>query len=210
MIEGEPADPLATRATLIARVRNAGDSASWDEFYGLYRRLVYRLARRSGLAHEEAEEVQQDVFVRIAQTIGEFEARAQPGSFRAWLMQLTRWRVLDKMREKRREPPRKESAPSQDGGERTRTVERLPDEAATEAGWQEEWRSHLLEAGLARVAKTAKPGHFQVFELCTRQRWSALRVAKELGMNPGTVYIINHRLGKLLTAEVKRLEATLG
>jgi RNA polymerase sigma-70 factor (ECF subfamily) len=210
MVDRDPADPLPTRATLLARVRNAGDSASWDEFYALYRRLVYRLARRSGLGHEEAEEVQQDVFVRVAQTIGEFEARPQPGSFRSWLMQLTRWRVLDKLREKGREPPRRESVPLPDASDRTRTIERLPDEAETEAAWQEEWRSHLLEAGLARVAQKAKPAHFQVFELCTRQRWSALRVAKELRMNPGTVYIINHRLGKLLTAEVKRLEATLG
>ena len=47
--------------------------ASWAEFHRLYRRLVYGRARRAGLPHEDAEDVAQDVFKRVAETIHEFE-----------------------------------------------------------------------------------------------------------------------------------------
>lgn len=210
MPEGETRDDLATRVTLLARVREAGDSASWGEFYSLYQALVYRLARRSGLSHEEAEEVRQDVFVRVTQTIGEFEAQAQPGSFRTWLMNLTRWKVTDKWRERARQPSRHQSARSAEQPERTRTIERVPDGVDLERAWDEEWRTHLIDAAMARIAPKAKPAHFQAFELCTRQNWPAAKAAKKLGISLASIYVINHRLGAQLKAELKRLGATLG
>ena len=210
MAAGETRDDLATRVTLLARVREAGDSASWREFYSLYQALVYRVARRSGLSHEEAEEVRQDVFIRVTQTIGEFEARAQPGSFRAWLMNLTRWKVTDKLRERGRQPRRHESARSAEQPGRTRTIERVPDGADLERGWDEEWRAHLIDAAMARIAPKAKPAHFQAFELCTRQNWPAAKAAKKLGISLASVYVINHRLGGQLKTELKHLSAALG
>src|SRR5258708_232651 len=87
---------LHTRPTLLFRLRDWQDSASWGEFYRLYHKLVSSLATRSGLTHSEAEEVTQDVFKRVSETIREFESNPQRGTFRGWLMNLTRWRVADK------------------------------------------------------------------------------------------------------------------
>jgi DNA-directed RNA polymerase specialized sigma24 family protein len=87
---------LRTRRSLLIRLSNTGDSVGWGEFYALYRKLVYGLCRRSGLSHEESEEVTQDVFARVASTIGGFESDPARGSFRGWLMNLARWRVADK------------------------------------------------------------------------------------------------------------------
>ena len=38
----------------------------------------------------------QDAFTRVAKTIQDFESNPNKGSFRCWLMNLTRWRVTDK------------------------------------------------------------------------------------------------------------------
>jgi RNA polymerase sigma-70 factor (ECF subfamily) len=40
--------------------------------------------------------VTQDAFTRVAKTIQDFESNPNKGSFRCWLMNLTRWRVTDK------------------------------------------------------------------------------------------------------------------
>lgn len=199
---------LLTRASLLFRLRDWDDSNSWEEFYRLYRKLVYGLARRSGLSHAEAEDVVQDVFKRVAETIQNFETKPQRGSFRAWLMNLTRWRIADKFRAR---PPGAPHETRRDDGTGTGTLERLPDPNANDdAAWETEWQNNLLEVALARLARRAPAKHFQAFELYARQHWPVLRVARELGLNPASVYLINHRLTKQLKAEVARLQTQLG
>jgi len=105
---------------------------------------------------------------------------------------------------------RYQSARSGEQPGRTRTIERVPDDAEVERAWDEEWRAHLIDAAMARIAPKTKPGHFQAFELCTRQNWPAAKAAKKLGISLASIYVINHRLGAQLKAELKRLGATLG
>ena len=175
----------------------------------MYRKLIYGIARRSGLAHEEAEDVAQDVFKCVAETIHEFEARPEPGKFRGWLLRLTRWRIADKFNQRPKGMP-----PSGDRHDttstRTPTIERLPDPADGNAEWDLEWQRHLLDAASERLARRVKGRHFQAFELYMRQRWPVLRVASELRMNPATVYIVGFRLTKQLKIEVDRLRKQLG
>ena len=198
---------LRTRPTLLFRLRDWKDAASWEEFYRLYRQLVHGLAERAGLSRAEAEEVTQDVFRRVAETIHEFEANPQRGSFRRWLMNLARWRIVDKFRER---PAGAAPGGRRETDERTATVERVPDEGGIEAGWDEEWRKHVLEAALDRIARRIKPRHFQVFDLYVRQGRPVLTVALELGVDPASVYLIGHRVTRQLKVEVARLEAQLG
>src|SRR5882757_5746859 len=96
-------DTLRTRVSLINRVKNLTDDRSWSEFFARYQHIVQSLARSRGLSEHEAEDVVQEVFKRIAETIGEFSLAPRPGSFRSWLFQLTRWRADDKMRQKARQ-----------------------------------------------------------------------------------------------------------
>lgn len=203
----DPGSELRTRPTLLFRLRDWKDAPSWEEFHRLYRQFVLGLAERAGLTHEEAEEVAQDVFRRVAETIAEFEANPQRGSFRRWLMNLTRWRIADKFRER---PAGAVRALRREGHDGTATAERIPDDAEPEAGWDDEWRRHVLDAALERLARRINPRHFQAFDLYVRQNWPVRRVASELGLGPATVYLIGHRVKRQLKAEVARLEAQLG
>ena len=49
-----------------------------------------------------------------------------------------------------------------------------------------------------------------MFDLYVLQHWPVLRVAKELNINPASVYVIGHRLTKQLKAEVAKLQKQLG
>lgn len=208
----EQSQSLRTRASLLFRLRDWKDSASWEEFYRLYRKLVYGLARRAALNHNEAEEVTQDVFKRVAETIHNFESDPQRGSFRGWLMNLTRWRVADKFRARRAEEH--QIAASRDNtntGSTAGSIERIPDpQIDDEAVWENEWQRNVLEVALGRLARRVPAKQFQAFDLYARQSWPVLRVSRELGINPASVYLISHRLTKQLKAEVAHLKAQLG
>jgi RNA polymerase sigma-70 factor (ECF subfamily) len=205
----EKVSTLHTRASLLLSVRKWEDSASWTEFYRLYRRLIYGLARRAGLSHADAEDVTQDVFKRVAETIHQFESNPERGTFRGWLMNLTRWRIADKFNS--RPPAERGAVPlPDDTSTQTATIDRVPDDADRDTVWEQEWQRHLLDAACERIARRVKPRHFQAFDLYVRQRRPVLKVASELGMNPATVYLIGHRLTKELKAEVATLRKQLG
>jgi RNA polymerase sigma-70 factor (ECF subfamily) len=196
---------------LLYRVRNQGDGASWEEFHRLYRRLIYGRARRAGLSHPDAEEVAQDVFKRVAETIQDFEHDPDRGSFRGWLMKLTHWRITDKFQSLQKlavqnSPPRSDRT----SGTGTATIDQVPAPDDEEDAWDREWQEHVLAAAIDRVSRQVKPRHFQVFELYVRQNWPALKVSRQLGINPAAIYMISHRLQKQLKGEVQKLQEQLG
>ncbi len=180
----------------------------------MYRNFIFGLARRSGLSHADAEEVTQDVFKRVAETIGDFESNPQRGTFRGWLATLTRWRITDKHRTGRRSEwnVARRDEPNSD---RTSTIERLPDKSGSANPWgdataeEAEWKQLLIDAALARLAGRVPAKHFQIFELRLRQNWPVMKIARDLGVNPATVYVINHRLTKQLKTEVAHLRKQL-
>ena len=204
-----PGTSLLTRPTLLFRVREWGDGASWEEFHRLYRRLIYGRARRSGLSHEDAEDVAQDVFKRVAETIKDFDTNPERGSFRGWLMKLTHWRIADKF-ESRKKLPEKIPAPRDDSATGTGTIERVPAPVDDEDEWDREWQQHILAAAAERVARQVKPRHYQIFDLYVLKHSPVLRVAADLKVSAASVYVIGHRLTKLLKAEVAKLQKQLG
>lgn len=207
-MEPESVEPstLRTRPTLLFRLRDWNDEASWTEFYRLYRNFVYGCARRAGLSHADAEEVTQDVFKRVAETVHEFEADPERGSFRGWLLNLTRWRISDKFRGRKPHEWQVRRADDFDRDDSTGTIERLADTGNDpRVAWDEEWQRHLLEAAMARLARRVPAKHFQILDLYRRQNWPVLKVARELGVNAASVYLVAHRLTKQLKAEVEEL-----
>ena len=204
-----PGTSLLTRPSLLFRVREWNDSASWEEFHRLYRRLIYGRARRAGLSHADAEDVAQDVFKRVAETIRDFDTNPERGSFRGWLMKLTHWRIADKFRSRRPWSPSPAEEPEHLADEAA-LVENVLAPTAEEDEWDREWQQHILAAALERIARQSNPRHYQVFDLYVLQDWSLLRVTKELRISPASVYVISHRLKQRLKAEVEKLQKQLG
>src|SRR5215471_8074007 len=99
----QPFDPIATRHSLLNRLKDWGDHASWQDFFDTYWQLIYNVAAKAGLSDVEAQEVVQETIIAVARKIGEFRADPEHGSFSAWLMQLTRWRICDQRRRRKRD-----------------------------------------------------------------------------------------------------------
>src|ERR1041385_7606531 len=93
-------DLMPTRASLIARLKNWQDHSSWQDFFDTYWKLIYGIARKSGLTEPEAQDVVQETMVSVAKHMPTFKYGPAIGSFKAWLLTLTRWRIADQLRKR--------------------------------------------------------------------------------------------------------------
>jgi RNA polymerase sigma-70 factor (ECF subfamily) len=200
---------IGTRRSLVQRLADWGDQLRWQEFFDTYWKLIYSAARRSGLTDVEAQEVVQETVITVAKNIDKLKYDPAVGSFRGWLLQITRWRIADQFR--KREPGGAKRPRSPDD-RATATIERVPDSriADLDAVWESEWKENLFEAAIARVKKKIEPKQFQIFDCYVRKEWPAQKVAERLRVNVGQVYLARHRVGALLKKEISALEKISG
>ena len=199
-------DSLLTRRTLLSRLRNLDDQESWRTFFDLYWRLLYNVARRSGLDDSGAQEIVQDTVIAVARKMPEFRYDPARGTFRQWLLRITRRRIVDHLRRIYRQPPKAELAP-ESLDEAEEHAEAITDQnaGAIEAAWNEEWEKSTFEAALARVRAEINPRHFQVFDYCVLKEWPASKVAATLGLNAAQVYLAKHRAAQAMKRAVRRI-----
>ncbi|MCP5517551.1 MAG: sigma-70 family RNA polymerase sigma factor [Verrucomicrobiales bacterium] len=199
-------DSIATRQSLLKRLGNKEDSAGWQEFFETYWGLIYRLARRAGLNEADAQDVVQETVIAVARKMEGFVYDPERGSFKAWLRQLTRWRIRDQLERNRREAERRHHSHPNDG-HRTATVERVADPAAEgfEADWDTAWEENLLQVALERTKQRVTPASYRIYDCCVHEELSATQVARLLRVNVAKVYLARHRVGRRVEQELLRL-----
>ncbi len=196
---------IPTRRSLLSRLRNVDDADSWRDFFDTYWKLIFNAAVKSGLTPAAAEDVVQDTVITVARKMPEFRYDPAKGSFKGWLLQTTKWRILDHVRKNRRHAACEPIALApEDFG----PIENVPDPISDRLDelWDQEWQQNLMDAAVQRVKRRAKPKHYQIFELHVLKQWPVAKVAEELKVNPAEVHLIKHRVGNLIKNEVERLE----
>lgn len=196
-----------TRRSLLTRLKNWDDQSGWREFMDRYGRFIFHLARRCGLSREESEDIVQDTLLTLAKRIPDFRYQGEKGSFKAWLVMIVKSRIIDHMRKKGRRVPDAASRSVRDGEDASleERIAQQEDALSHESMWRDEWENHLLETAMARVRDRMPARHFLAFNLCARQGKTPSEVAKALAVSLPMVYLIRHRAGKMVAAEIKRL-----
>jgi RNA polymerase sigma-70 factor (ECF subfamily) len=207
-------DRIPTRASLLGRLKDPGDEASWNEFYQTYRDLIYSVARRASLTEHEADEVVQDTLISVAKKMPGFRYDASKDSFKGWLLTMTWWRIKDQLERRARAAKRDQLRPAggtEEQGTRTATIDRVPDPAGerlTEV-WEEEWEKHLLHVALGRIKRQAHPQQYQIYHLNVILGQAPREVARALNVSMPQIYLAKHRVGNLIKKEVRALRKTL-
>lgn len=197
---------IPTRASLIKNLRNWQDQASWNDFFNVYWRLIYGVARKSGLADDEAQEVVQETLIGVAKHMPTFRYDPSIGSFKAWLLNMTRWRILGQLRKRR---PLINGRQTQDGSTTdTSPTNNIPDPniQSMEAVWENDWQTNLLTAALDNIRRKLDPQKYQIFDFLVNKEWPPAKVAQSFGVSVDLVYQIKHRVTEALKTEVERLE----
>ena len=88
-------------ADLVRRCR-AGDGAAWEEIVSNFSRRIFNLAYRFTSSIEAAEDLTQEVFIRIYRTLDQYDPKH--GDLSNWLMRLARNLIIDDYRHRQRNP----------------------------------------------------------------------------------------------------------
>ena len=78
-----------------------GDESAWEELVRLHSRKVYALCYRFTNQSSEAQDLTQEVFLRVFRTLASF--RSAEGSFATWLTRVTRNLLIDHYRRTRQD-----------------------------------------------------------------------------------------------------------
>src|SRR5712691_3184624 len=88
-------------AQLVRRCR-AGDGAAWEEIVQSYSRRIYNLAYRFTSRADAAEDLTQEVFIRVYRSLEQYNHKQ--GDLQNWLMRLARNLIIDDYRKRQRTP----------------------------------------------------------------------------------------------------------
>jgi len=186
----------------LSRLRDGPKGDSWEVFFETYWRLIYTVARKQGLEEAEAEDVVQDTVVAVTQAIARFRSRG-PGSFKGWLLTITRRKVADCFRQRL---PVVTPATGTNGSRMTTFLSSQADpESGWDRLWEEEWQRNILAVALERIKQDSRPNQFEMFRRYVVLNEPAKAIAAAFDVPVSQVYMAKLRLGPRFRREVRRL-----
>lgn len=201
-----PAGYEATRKSLIARLENWEDQRTWDEFYKTYWRLIYSVGIKAGLRQDEAFDMVQETILSIAKQSKKNLYDPAQGSFKTWLMNMTRWRINDQFRKRKKDTAM--PAAGWEEGRKTAVIDRFEDPKGDllERMWDVEWKNGVAEMALSKVKAQVSPKQYQIFDYYVVRQWEAAKVQEHLGVSMAQVYLAKHRVGSVLKKELAKID----
>lgn len=185
----DPADAIGSKTcpTLLERLREGCDPLAWEEFYRRYWALIHGAAKRRGCSDHTADEIVQELMLKVYQQKDVFQYDPARGRFRNWLGVLVR----NKVAEHQRQPSERIRAR---GGDPDVLSEELQAHAPEpDAAWEASFEEALLLVLLDVLRREMSPQAYQAFELLTLGELSAAQVARFVDLSPTGVYRAHKR-----------------
>jgi RNA polymerase sigma factor (sigma-70 family) len=202
-VDSAKRDFIPTRQSLLSRLHDADNQDSWREFFETYWKLIYSAACKAGLSDAEAQDVVQETVISVYKNLRDYNSEA--GSFKNWLLKMTRWRIVDQLRKRRFDSKNRISkGPKAQQDE----IEAIPDPAATvpDSFWDEEWERNVFEKAMERAKTKVDPKHFQIFDLYVLKEWPVSKVREALGVSASQVYLAKHRVSRAIKKEIQAVQ----
>jgi RNA polymerase sigma-70 factor (ECF subfamily) len=167
---------------------------TWEEIVQQHSTRVYRLAYRLTGNRPDAEDLTQEVFVRVFRSLSSYT----PGTFEGWLHRITTNLFLDQVRRRQRikfDPVADE------------TLGRMPGDP--QLGPERAWEQNNLDQDVQLALATLPPEFRAAVVLCDIEGLSYEEIAATLGVKLGTIRSRIHRGRAHLRAALKHREPNL-
>jgi RNA polymerase sigma-70 factor (ECF subfamily) len=194
----------STHISLLCDVR-AGDrqDEAWAVFQARYRGVILGWCLRRGLSPEGAEDLTQDVLLKLFQQLPHYNHDPSRGQFRSWLKAVVNNALTDFWRRQQRQPER-------GGVGGTDFLERLghlasPEPAGELSALIEDHAQTTAAAILDRVRAKVKETTWQAFYQTLVEERAAAEVAAQLGLSVASVYKASYRVKQMVHEEYRRV-----
>jgi RNA polymerase sigma-70 factor (ECF subfamily) len=192
MASESPVEGSASSDSLIARCL-AGDQDAWEAIVRQHWRRVFNVAYKFVGKHDEAEDLAQDIFLKIFRSLATFDRRA---NFQTWLISVSRNLCIDHYRSVRKE---------------RETVDRHVEAAdvaaaAADAGPHRALERRDLRALLREAFERLPPALRTAVLMRDIQELSYQEIAERLGLPEGTVKSRINRGRLELGRQLRRLQ----
>ncbi len=189
-----------TRESLLLRIRDSQDREAWQEFVSIYRPLIYRVGRRSGLQDADAQNLAQEVLQKVERKADDWLPGQAQGSFRRWLATVSRNAAIDAIR--------RVSPDSARGGTSVREV--LHGVAApcddTAAAFRLELERQAFRWSSRHIrGEFTEPTRIAFWETMVEGR-SCADVAARLGRSIGAIYTARSRVMQRLKEKLEHFD----
>jgi RNA polymerase sigma-70 factor (ECF subfamily) len=187
-----------TSASLLERLRQQPDAASWQRFVDLYTPLLQGWLRRNLVPANDVDDLVQDVMEVLVRELPNFRYDRARGSFRGWLRTITvnRLRMFWRSRQSR---------PLATGdSEIARKLGELEDpHSQLSQLWEREHDQHVARRLMKLIESEFEPATWKAFQRLALDGAAPTAVAAELGLSLNAVYLARYRVLKRLHQEIQ-------
>lgn len=194
-----------TRVSLIQRLHNLADRDAWNEFWALYQSYLLGVLREQGLQQVDADDVSQEIYLKLRGAMQNFQLDHAKGRFHSWLWRFAFTTAVDWYRRRSKERKFIEKYGQQVGNNLLDCSRSQPD-----SGSQQQHRRMILEYVSSKVRERVKPKTWQCFIQRVQMKRPAKDVAAELGITTNEVHVNASRVLKQLRQKCAEFGEELG
>lgn len=182
--------------SLILRVKDPPDAASWSDFLSIYRPVVVRMACGRGLQHADAGDLAQQVFLSVAKAIEAWEPDSRQPPFRVWLNRIARNAIVNALTRRKPDAP----GGSSNVQEMLRELPERNDETPQQL--MEESRREAMRWAADEIRSAFTEATLTMFWLTSIEGESVAEVARQQNKSPGAVYVARFKVMQRLKEKV--------
>lgn len=187
-----------TQSLLLVNIQSLENRDAWSEFVQIYRPVIYRMARRRGMQDADAQDLAQDVLVRVSKAIDRWEPQAGI-RFRHWLRKVASNAIVTAV-------TKSKPVEVMGGSVVDQILADTPEVSSAQSELDDEcFRERYLRAA-AIVKVDVSPITWAAFEQTVVHGRTCEEAAASLGKSLGTIYAARSRILKRLQVEAQRLE----
>ena len=177
------------------RLKDAKDVTAWDEFASIYSPVIYRVAIGRGFQPADAENLVQEVLTAVARSVSQWLEREDRGSFRAWLLRISRNKSVDMLTR------RGSRSLGRDGSIAEQLLAQIPAPSDLTRELDLEYGQSVFKWAAEKVRQTVADITWKAFWMTSVDGLSVEDVAEKLQVGTGQVYCARSRI----MAKIKKL-----